>query len=389
MARRPRSGLLAAGMVWLLIPAGVRAASIDLGSASGAPGDEVSVAVSLQTMGAMVVGTLNRIDFGRETPVAATARGNPDCKVNPAIDKTATTFRFLPLDCDPAADCTSVRALVLAFDNLDPIPDGSVLYTCRIAIAADAQPGVYALPNAEMSVSVVGGEKPPTSGRDGSVEVTSPPVAALDIGSVAAPAGTTVEFPVTFQLLTDPAADVVAVQNDIDLDAFTPVVALPSGRPSCTVNPAIDKEATSFVFLPLGCSPGVDCTGLRAFVLSAANTSPIPDAITLYSCQVAIAVSAPLGVHRLTAGGAVASGPDSELLPALSNDGAITVSAACIGDCNGDHSVAINELLLGVNIVAGDAALSACAALDANQDGTVIISELVQAVNNALGGCPM
>ena len=103
----------------------------------------------------------------------------------------------------------------------------------------------------------------------------------------------------------------------------------------------------------------------------------------------AIAVSAPLGVHRLTAGGAAASGPDSELLPARASDGAITVSSACIGDCNGDHTVAINELLLGVNIVAGDAALSACAALDANQDGAVIISELVQAVNNALGGCPL
>jgi hypothetical protein len=371
------------------MPTGVRAASIDVGSASGAPGDDVSVAVSLQTMGAMVVSTLNRIDFGRETPVAATARGMPDCTVNPAIDKAATAFRFVPTGCDPAFDCASVRVLVLAFDNLDPIPDGSLLYTCRIAIAADAPAGFYALPNAEMSVSVLGGEKPATSGSDGSVEVTLPPVAAVEIGSVSAPAGTTIDFPVTFRLLTDPPADVVGVQNDIDFDDFTPVAALRSGRPSCAVNPAINKEATSFAFLPAGCTPGVDCTGLRALVLSAANTSPIPDAVTLYSCQAAIAVSAPLGAHRLTAGGAAASGPDSEILPAQSSDGAITVSRACVGDCDGDRTVVINELLLGVSIVAGDAALSACTALDANQDGAVVISELVQAVNNALDGCPI
>ena len=280
-----------------------------------------------------------------------------------------------------------MHALVIAFDNVDPIPDGSALYTCRIAIAGDAVPGVYALANAEMSVLVVGGENPPTTGSDGSVEVTPPPVAAVEIGSVSAPAGTTVGVPVTLRLLTDPPADVVAVQNDIDFDAFTPVAALPSGRPSCTVDPSIAKEATSFVFLPLGCTPEADCTGVRAFVFSAVNTSPLADAVTLYSCRVAIAMNAPLGRHVLAGHGAAASGPNSEALPARSEDGAIAVS--CVGDCNGDHTVAINELLLGVDILAGEAQLSDCAALDANQDGAVIIGELVQAVNNALGGCSM
>ena len=73
-------------------------------TASGAPGDDVSVVVSLHTMGAMVVSTLNRIDFSRVTPVAATTRGFPDCVVNPAIEKAATAFRFLPVGCNPAVD---------------------------------------------------------------------------------------------------------------------------------------------------------------------------------------------------------------------------------------------------------------------------------------------
>jgi hypothetical protein len=49
-------------------------------------------------------------------------------------------FAFLPPGCF-GPDC-SVRALVLAFDNVDPIPDGSVLFTCHMLIAPDAATGI-------------------------------------------------------------------------------------------------------------------------------------------------------------------------------------------------------------------------------------------------------
>ena len=60
----------------------------------------------------------------------------------------------------------------------------------------------------------------------------------------------------------------------------------------------------------------------------------------------------------------------------------------CVGDCNGDGMVAINELITGVNIALGSAPVSSCPAIDANGDGEVTINELIAAVNNALGGCP-
>jgi Ca2+-binding EF-hand superfamily protein len=59
-----------------------------------------------------------------------------------------------------------------------------------------------------------------------------------------------------------------------------------------------------------------------------------------------------------------------------------------VGDCDGDGTVAINELLIGVNIVTGTAPVSACRVLDQNGDGGVTVNELVRAVNNALNGCP-
>ncbi len=66
---------------------------------------------------------------------------------------------------------------------------------------------------------------------------------------------------------------------------------------------------------------------------------------------------------------------------------AATGSAACPGDCNGDGAVTVNELVLGVNIAFGSAAVTQCASLDASGDGTVTVSELIGAVNSALGGC--
>jgi hypothetical protein len=59
----------------------------------------------------------------------------------------------------------------------------------------------------------------------------------------------------------------------------------------------------------------------------------------------------------------------------------------CAGDCNGDGAVAINELVLGVNIALGTSPLAMCAALDADASGTVAINELIAAVNAALTGC--
>jgi hypothetical protein len=61
--------------------------------------------------------------------------------------------------------------------------------------------------------------------------------------------------------------------------------------------------------------------------------------------------------------------------------------SACTGDCNDSGDVSINELIVGVNIALGNAAVSSCAAFDADGGDTVTISELIAAVNNALGGC--
>ncbi|MFQ5668193.1 MAG: hypothetical protein ACE5I7_17400 [Candidatus Binatia bacterium] len=60
----------------------------------------------------------------------------------------------------------------------------------------------------------------------------------------------------------------------------------------------------------------------------------------------------------------------------------------CIGDCDGDGAVTIDELLVLVNNALGEVEAGVCGAGDANADGLITIDEILTAVNNALNGCP-
>lgn len=59
----------------------------------------------------------------------------------------------------------------------------------------------------------------------------------------------------------------------------------------------------------------------------------------------------------------------------------------CIGDCNGDHAVSVDELVLLVNIVIGEARAGVCLAGEQSGDGVVSVDEIISAVGRALDGC--
>jgi hypothetical protein len=61
----------------------------------------------------------------------------------------------------------------------------------------------------------------------------------------------------------------------------------------------------------------------------------------------------------------------------------------CVGDCDGDCRVTIDEIM-GAICIHNLAATwcRECEAMDANCSGTIAINELIQGVNNALNGCP-
>ena len=61
----------------------------------------------------------------------------------------------------------------------------------------------------------------------------------------------------------------------------------------------------------------------------------------------------------------------------------------CAGDCDGDASVEVSEILRCVTIALGHSALPACDACDPDGDTQVSIADLVAAIDTALRGCPV
>jgi hypothetical protein len=68
-------------------------------------------------------------------------------------------------------------------------------------------------------------------------------------------------------------------------------------------------------------------------------------------------------------------------------NGTVNVPGGCTGDCDSNSMVTVDELVKGVNISLGKAALSTCTAFNKNGDAMVTVDELVIGVNNAINGC--
>jgi uncharacterized repeat protein (TIGR01451 family) len=77
-----------------------------------------------------------------------------------------------------------------------------------------------------------------------------------------------------------------------------------------------------------------------------------------------------------------------DIRPMNNVDMEIRVLSTCVGDCNGDAEVTVDELLRMVNIGLGTTDTSICTAGDANGDGEITVNEIVAAVNSALNECP-
>jgi hypothetical protein len=83
-----------------------------------------------------------------------------------------------------------------------------------------------------------------------------------------------------------------------------------------------------------------------------------------------------------------ATNRDADVSRVRVEDGTVTVgSIGCVGDCNGDEDVTVDELVLGVNTVL-EGSDEDCPAFDRNEDDTVSVDEVVAGVNNAIEGCP-
>src|SRR5262245_11216663 len=72
---------------------------------------------------------------------------------------------------------------------------------------------------------------------------------------------------------------------------------------------------------------------------------------------------------------------------ALAIDTARATAASCIGDCNDDGRVTVDELVKGVNIALDSLSVDQCPRFDCRRTGQVAIDCLIQAVSAAQNGC--
>lgn len=143
---------------------------VEVSMESGAPGETVEFSVTLHTAGQDIAGVEQEIHLVGLTPVLG-------CQVNPAINKNASAFALRPSGCSPGVTCTSLKALILSFTNVDPIPDGSVLFTCEVSISGAAPGGVYPLDSRLEGAADPDGNEVLLDGVDGSISVAAVPTA--------------------------------------------------------------------------------------------------------------------------------------------------------------------------------------------------------------------
>jgi hypothetical protein len=222
---------------------------------------------------------------------------------------------------------------------------------------------------------------------------------AILIGNATGPAGGSANVAVGLMAGTA----IAGTENEIGFPAQARIAFDSAGEPDCDVNPAIGKQGY-FAFQPTGCTPGSNCTGVKAIVIGifestqeecdanpdeCYNLDPIPDGSTLYTCRLTLGAAS--GTFPLTCANPDASDPDGVPVDTTCSDGQVTIETtgiACVGDCNGDGEVTLGEVQTALDIFFDDRPISQCPAADGNMNGEVSLGEVQTSLDNFFNDCP-
>ncbi len=169
----------------------------------------------------------------------------------------------------------------------------------------------------------------------------------------------------------------IYVSNDVGtLQAIDPV-----GRQITTVAIGANTDTQGLALLPDGSRIYVanKAPGTVAVIDLAQNLVASTVRVESGPRGVAIAdVPQPTGSATATPTPTVTDTPSPTPTPTL---------GPCVGDCDHNGSVTVDELVRGVNIALGYAALDDCRTFDRDRSEMVTVDELVVAANAALNGC--
>lgn len=270
---------------------------------------------------------------------------------------------------------------------------------------------------------------------------SDPQLPSINAGSVAGNAGQMRPLPVS---LFPAGLPVYATQNYLVYGPGLSILVGEGSRPACELGTQLAGAVAAFAFGPEGCVPEDDCDRVIAYVDASDTGEQLPSLSSLYTCQIGIDTDASLGFHTImvlapsatdetgspfvttafpgsvrvlplateTPTPTPTSTPTATETPTATSPPTATqtsdatptvtfaidtpteeptptptlVVSSCLGDCDGDGTVDISELVLSAGIALGTLSPEACTMSDGF--GTELtIDELVRAVRNAIEGC--
>ena len=159
-------------------------------------------------------------------------------------------------------------------------------------------------------------------------------------------------------------ADAGAVDRTIRTELDTLNVRISDGELAITGAATPTSSATR--------TAAATATAISTATATATTTAPMPPTATASATATGTAVA-----PTVTA-------TETRTAPATPTVTAIS----CIGDCDHNGVVTVNELITGVSIALDTLPLSRCPAFDCAGDGQVEVACLIAGVNAALSGCP-
>ncbi len=199
----------------------------------------------------------------------------------------------------------------------------------------------------------------------------------------------------TYCTLSEPASQGAAARNLLRYSrffsgsAFTPGPTQPTiPRPTATSSRSATPTQTG---TPLPTATPPPSATFSATPLP--TDTPVIIASATPSVTATATEAPPTPTPSETATGTDTPTPTPTTTPSTTDTPTATATAtptlACVGDCNADGQVTVDELLTMVNIALGNASVSDCLPGDGNGDGLITIDEILVAVRNALDGCPL
>ena len=192
---------------------------------------------------------------------------------------------------------------------------------------------------------------------------------------------------VTVELI-DPTANTVVATAITTVDGTYMFTGVAPGQYGVRRIDPPGYVGTTTDIVPVFVSVGGSTTANFGVETSGRTETPTPIA-TLSPIATASRTATPRATKTSNPIGAATETPTATSASATPTPSAKRTQAppACIGDCNGDGEVSIDELITVVNIGLGTTPFVECPAGDGDGDGDITIDEILRAVNAALHGC--